>query len=252
MYGQAPRVLAYLAERGFDLSQSQIDWTGSNRMVTSLNATQPMRIRQATHYVKAMTPAIASLVDEWKDAGGLTRYKLLNSATLGLSMNAGGELGEIASKLDGSIADLQGEIGIVLMGGYAPTNHALELAAKNIQANWDEQMLMGNLTRIDTLMDMREESQKQITPNVPGGGASQYWRPPGGGAASTQGRAPMRTEGIPAGTSPKGVPQVWMTGDNGKTVQRVAVTNVEAAIARGARLATEEEVRGGGAKPETK
>jgi hypothetical protein len=253
MYGSAPRVTAYLASRGYDLSQAQIDWTGANRMVTSLNATQPMRIRQATHYVKAMTPVIRSLVDDWKQAGGLTHYKLLNSATLELSMNAGGELGEAASKLDGAIGDLQGEIAIVLMGGYAPTNHSLELAAKNIQANWDEQMLTGNLERIDGLMDMREASQKQITPNVPGGGASAYFHGPGGEVTPQTPNAPVAPKGATVvGKASNGEAQILMKAPSGQ-LKPVVVSRVEEAKTKWKyTMPTPEEIRGANAGKEKK
>jgi len=63
--------------------------------------------------------------------------RVLNRAALNTAKQMGGQMGAVAQALDGQIADLTSELGGVYGKGNTPTDHALELASKNLSGEWD-------------------------------------------------------------------------------------------------------------------
>ena len=68
----------------------------------------------------------------------------------------------IATQLDGQITDVTSELGNVYMGGNSPTDHALQLAGKNLQANWSEKVLLDMTKLARTNLQYRRNSMDSV------------------------------------------------------------------------------------------
>lgn len=154
----APQVTAYLANKGFDLAQAQLDWKATERYVGSLNGTQQLRLRQAVSFAYESLDKVEELAKKW-DAGP---FPILNSANLKLAI--GGALGKeaqtIATQLETQIADLTSELGTVYKSGNSSTDESLALAAKNLKAEWAYDQLMNNIELVRTNLQYRKNSLK--------------------------------------------------------------------------------------------
>ncbi len=135
----AGKISAELERRGFDLARATSDWNATQKYLGTLNGPQQTRFRQAIVSVPHALDLIDKLADQW-DGGG---FPLLNKAQLALAKNGvlGPKAQQIATQLDAQINDVVAELGQVYMGGTSPTDHALELAAKNLSADWSRNQL---------------------------------------------------------------------------------------------------------------
>jgi hypothetical protein len=245
-YRDAPIITARAAERGIDLNGMQLERTAAERAVNSINSPQFMRSRAATDYVRLMIPPVEHWIDAWERAGGLSRFKILNAVALKGSKEIGGDLGVAASNLEGAIADLQGEIAIVLQGGYAPTAIANKLAEANIRPDWNKEMLASNLKRIDALMDQRNWSMEGITPITPGG-TNRYFRAGGGATQRTPQKQATPKGATVVGTGAQGDPIILMKAPDG-SLKKVLTSRVEEAKTKYKYvMPTPEDIRGANA-----
>ena len=162
LYRTGPMVRAKLAKMGYDLKDANLDWQASQRFVMSQNSPPLVRLRQSAMTADHSLDVIDELSKQW-DAG---RYPPLNRARLALAQNGafGPDAASLARQLDGQITDLTFELGNVYMGGGTPTDQALQLAKKNLSADWDDKVLrdMTNLARRN--IQIRMNSFKQVEP----------------------------------------------------------------------------------------
>jgi hypothetical protein len=153
-------LLAEAHRKGYDLSSAATDWVATQKHVSTLNNNQQTKLMQAISTASQSVDVIDELATQW-DAG---KYPALNSVTLKLAQ--GGALGPkaqtIATQLDGQITDVTSELANVFMGGGTPTDTALKLASKNLNANWSKQTLhdMTELTRKN--LQIRSNSMKNV------------------------------------------------------------------------------------------
>jgi len=160
MYRYGPEVRAILAKKGYNLTTASIDWQAAQKHFATLNGAQQTRLRQAVDTAIHSLDVIDDLSAKWK--GG--RFPLLNRANLALAKNGiyGAEVQSVAQQLEAQISDLTSELGNAYMGGNSPTDHALQLAAKNLSADWSQQVLkdMTNLAR--TNLQIRQNAIQNI------------------------------------------------------------------------------------------
>jgi hypothetical protein len=127
-----------LAQKGFDLSAAQTEWTATQRHLATLNGQQQERLRQAIDFTTHSLDKIDELYNRWQQVGPASGYRMLNKAALSAAKQGGGEAGAVAQALEAQINDLTAEMANVYMGGNSPTDHALSLAKENLSADWNE------------------------------------------------------------------------------------------------------------------
>ncbi len=162
LYRTGPMVRAKLAKLGYDLKDANLDWQAAQRFILSQNSPPLVRLRQSAMTADHSLDIIDDLAKKWQ-AG---KFPPLNRARLIAAQQGalGPEAASLARQLDGQITDLTFELGNVYMGGGTPTDQALQLAKKNLSADWDEKVLldMTNLARNN--LRIRLNSFKQVEP----------------------------------------------------------------------------------------
>jgi hypothetical protein len=125
--------------QGYDLARAATDWTATQKHVQTMNGAQQLRLNQAVNALPEMLDSVDTLAQQWK--GG--KFPLLNKASLALAKGGayGADAASIANRLDAQIADVVADLGNVYMGGNSPTDHALSLAGKSLNGEWDEKVL---------------------------------------------------------------------------------------------------------------
>lgn len=168
-YGNTLKVRGELGRRGYDLTTANTDYQATQQYWKTLNGAQQTRMRQAVDNASHSLDVIDALAAEWK--GG--RFPLLNRGRLAAARNGalGPEAQRIATALEAQIADVTSELANVYMGGNSPTDHAMGLAAKNLQSNWSEPQLKALIEQQRRNLQIRSNSIKNaaaITPSSQG------------------------------------------------------------------------------------
>ncbi len=163
-------IMAEAHRQGFDLATAATDWQATQMHVATLNGAQQTRMAQAIDNAAHSLDVIDNLADEWN--GG--RFPALNKVTLAAAKNGamGAKAQQIATKLDAQIADVTSELANVYMGGNSPTDHALSLAAKNLQADWTRDQLKSATALSRKNLQIRSNSMRNVgvagaSPNNP-------------------------------------------------------------------------------------
>lgn len=156
LYRLAGPVRASLAKKGYDLTTANLDFQATQKHLLTLNGAQQTRLRQAITTASDSLSVIEDLAKQW-DAG---KFPLLNKAQLALAKNGalGPQAQQIATNLEAQITDVTSELGNVYMGGNSPTDHALQLAGKNLSANWTKDQLLSAIKLARTNLKIRENS----------------------------------------------------------------------------------------------
>ncbi len=158
-----------IASKGGNVSKLITEWNATQRAVSSLNGPQPLRLRQAINKAIPSLDLIDTLSQQVEDAAIKSgRFPIFNKIALA-SIAAGGpgwdeNIQSLANQLQQQIADVTGELGQVIMGGYAPTDHGLELAAKNLNANWTGKTLHDAVLTARRNLAFAAKAQDMSTP----------------------------------------------------------------------------------------
>lgn len=149
-------IMAEAQRRGFNLAQAVTDWTATQKHTATLNGSQQLRLNQSINALPEMLDKVDTLAQQWK--GG--RFPILNRANLAAAKNGvyGADVAKVATQLDSQIADVVADLGNVYMGGNSPTDHALGLAAKSLQADWSEPVLRQMITLAKDNVKIRRNS----------------------------------------------------------------------------------------------
>jgi hypothetical protein len=168
-YGRAVvgAVSSILAKKGYNLAAAQTDWNATQKHVATLNGSQQTRLRQAVNTAFHSLDVIEDLAKQWQ--GG--KFPMLNKGQL-VAAKAGAmgpKAQAIATQLEAQISDVTSELGNVYMGGNSPTDHALQLAAKNLSADWSLTQLQAALELSRKNLQIRSNSMVNV--GVAGGSA---------------------------------------------------------------------------------
>ncbi len=198
LYRLAGPVRASLAKKGYDLTTANLDFQATQKHIATLNGAQQTRLRQAVATASDSLGVIEDLAKQW-DAG---KFPILNRGQLLLAKNGalGPKAQQIATNLEAQITDVTSELGNVYMGGNSPTDHALQLAGKNLSADWNKDQLLSAIQLARKNLQIRSNSMTSV-------GAAGLSTPP----AQTPTAPPEGTLG-----TVNGVPAVWKTV-NGKS-----------------------------------
>lgn len=175
MYRHGPAVRKALQDMGYNLTDAQQDWSAVQKHIATMEGPQQLRMRQAIDNTYHSLDVIEDLSKQWSDYSARGLLPILNRAQLALAK--AGQLGKdedskkaaqiIATNLEAQIADVTSELGNVYMGGNSPTDHSLELAKKNLSADWSESQLHGALEQARRNLTIRDNSIKNTGSSRP-------------------------------------------------------------------------------------
>lgn len=156
LYGKTAAVRAALARRGYNLTNATLDYDATKRHFATLNGPQQTRLRQAANTAMHSLDVVEELSNKWQ--GGA--FPLLNKGRLAAATNGvlGPEAQVLATQLTAVITDVTSELGNVYMGGNSPTDHALQLAAKNLSEDWSLPQLKAALDLARTNLTIRQNA----------------------------------------------------------------------------------------------
>jgi hypothetical protein len=187
-YGRAVvgAVSSHLAKKGYNLASAQTDWSATQKHMATLNGSQQTRLRQAVETAYHSLDVIEDLAKQWQ--GG--KFPMLNKGQLAAAKSGvlGPKAQAIATKLEAQISDVTSELGNVYMGGNSPTDHALQLAAKNLSADWSLPQLQAALDLSRTNLKIRANSMVNV--GVAGASADNPYDQPAPAAAGFTVTAP--------------------------------------------------------------
>lgn len=155
-------VMAEAHRQGYDLKGAVMDFTATQKHLATLNGAQQTRLRQSISTAAESLDVIDNLADQWNAARIVKDGKVvpLNKAELAAAKSGlyGQKAQSIATQLEGQITDVTSELGNVYMGGNSPTDHALQLAGKNLSADWSAQTLKDMTKLARTNLKIRNNS----------------------------------------------------------------------------------------------
>jgi len=159
----SPGYLMLMAEterEGFDLATAATDWIATTTHLRSINSTKQLALRQGIETLPPMLDIVEDLARQWA-AGD---YPVLNKVRLELAKGGadGPEAAVIANDLEAMIADITADLGNVYMGGNSPTDHALRLAAKSLNAEWSEEVLLSMVALARRNIQIRKNSIRNV------------------------------------------------------------------------------------------
>lgn len=159
--------------RGYDLAGAATDWVATQKHIATLNGAQQTRLNQSVNALPDMLDSVDALATKWK-AG---RFPLLNRASLAAAKSGayGKDAASIANQLAAQIADVTADLGNVYMGGNSPTDHALKLAGKSLQSDWDEKVLHDMVALAKANVKIRQNSIRNT--GVAGASAANPYAP---------------------------------------------------------------------------
>ena len=165
-YGYRDRtaIAAELKRQGFDLSTAAQDWTATQKHLATLNGAQQERLRQAVSFTSDSLGIIDDLYNQWQKVGPTSGWKVFNKASLATSKQLPGEAGNLAHRLDAQISDLTSELGTVYKGGNSSTDESLKLAAKNLEADWNEKTFKDAINQVRQNLEIRKNSIRHSQP----------------------------------------------------------------------------------------
>jgi hypothetical protein len=166
-------IMAEAHRQGYELAKANQDWTATQKHISTMNGSQQLRLNQAINSLPDMLDSVDALASQWK--GG--SFPILNKANLALAKGGayGKEVASVANQLDSQIADVTSDLGVVYMGGNSPTDHALGLAGKSLNGEWDEKVLHDMVKLAKKNVGIRQNSVKNT--GVAGASADNPYAP---------------------------------------------------------------------------
>lgn len=196
LYKYGAPLRAELSRRKVNVARLQTDWNAIQKNVAALNSTQQTRLRQAINKASESLSNIEGLYDEWTQLAG-SNFSVFNKGALAASKQMPGRAGEVARALEMNIADLTAELGAAYMGGNTPTEHALELAGKNLAADWGPGQFREAVKQARKNLAFATNAITSSTPL--GVGEDSPYRRPGGPAdrgTASEGGSPTAPSGM--------------------------------------------------------
>lgn len=151
-------IAAQLQRMGYNQAQAEQDYKAVQKHLSTMNGAQQLRLGQSISSASDMLDKIDDLYSQWKQLAPVSGYRVLNKATLATMKNLPGRAGAVATALDAQIADLTADLGNVYMGGNSPTDHALELAGKNLSSNWNQETFEEGIKQARLNLKIRSNS----------------------------------------------------------------------------------------------
>ncbi len=140
---QGMALQAELEKLGVDGNKLTREWTATKRAIGALNSNSQVRLSEVINKASESLDKVDELNKQWSQNASRWGIKALNRASLTAAQNGayGKEAASVAQRLDAQIADVTSELAQGIMGGNSPTDHAFELAKKNLSSNWTQEVL---------------------------------------------------------------------------------------------------------------
>lgn len=157
-------VLAELHDMGFNEAKAMSEWIGTKAAIRSLNGSQQIQLAQALTKASSSLDRLDALNAQWGTLGARLGLKALGHVELKAAQNGshGAEAQSVAQLLEGQIADVTAEIGQALMKGNSPTDKGLELAAKNLSADWTQKMLTDAIRQVRYNLNLAQHARNDM------------------------------------------------------------------------------------------
>lgn len=211
LYRMNAPVRAELQRQGYNFTKANEEWQATTKFLSAANGPQQLKIRQSIDNVDHTLGTVQELVQEWK-AGQLG---ILNKTRMALAVS--GALGEkaqsTATRMQSAINDSVSEMAGVYMGGNSPTDHAMDLAKSNLNANWSEKTMIDAIAQTRKFIGYRKNA---INSSGPIGTDGNRYNRGGGGGGEASGPAVGDTKKFPNGNVGRFDGRGWVKVSGGK------------------------------------
>jgi hypothetical protein len=207
---------AALKNLGVDSNKITREWIATKQAIRSLNNTGQLRLAQVINKASASLEKLDELNQEWSKNATRWGIKALNRASLSLAENGtyGPEAASVATRLKAQIADVTSELGQGIMGGNSPTDHALKLAAHNLNSEWTDKVLGDAIKQVRYNLNLAQNARNEILEGL-GVESTQVQTPTAGSTTEVPADVKSALANVPAGTysAPDGTK--WVKGADG-------------------------------------
>ncbi len=181
---QGMALQAELEKMGVDANKLTREWTATKRAIGALNSNSQVRLAEVINKASESLDKVEELNKQWSDNASRWGIKALNKAQLRLAQNGayGPEAQSVAQRLDAQIADVTSELAQSIMGGNSPTDHAFELAKRNLSADWTQKTLTDSIQQARYNLNLAQNARNDLLQNL-GVSSTQVQVPPPANAA---------------------------------------------------------------------
>jgi len=157
--GMAGPVKAYLASKGYNLTDAYLKYQADLKNVSALNSPAQTRLRQSISQLEPTLDSAQSLADQWNGSG----FPPLNKAALVAAQNdpTNPEKQALATNLLAQVDHVTAELGQVYMGGNSPTDAAFKLSGSQLQGDWSKATFDAAIKQIKENISYRKASLNQ-------------------------------------------------------------------------------------------
>lgn len=159
MYGMAGPLRAYLAGKGYNLTDATYKYTADLANLKNLNGPGQLRLRQGISQLEPTLESAKALADEWNGSG----FPPFNKAMLLAAANdpADPKKAALANNLLAQVDHVTAELGQVYMGGNSPTDAAFKLSASQLNGDWSAPVFDAAIKQIMENLSYRKSSLNQ-------------------------------------------------------------------------------------------
>ena len=154
---------------GYDMTKATLDWQGVQRWLSSGNAPNQLRLRQAIDATKGMLGNIESYNEQLKTLVPRNQIGAFNRGSLALALNGayGPQAGEVAKKMRDQMSLVSTEIAQVMSGGYSPLDKAISQSAAILNVNTPPGQIVATIANLRTDLMYRSNSINTAGPMSP-------------------------------------------------------------------------------------
>ena len=176
-------IKAYLVSKGFNLAKAQLDYTSTQKYLSTLNSSTQVRLKQAITSVSNALPNVKDRFNNLQNVvgSGITstngQFIPLNKVKMSLARNGlyGQDVATAVASLDTALNVVIDELGSVFKGGNSPTDKTLELAEKLLNSDLSVPAFEEQLKQLETSIHIRESAINSLSPNT-GSDNNPYFR----------------------------------------------------------------------------
>lgn len=183
LYGMSGPVQAYLSQKGFNLTQADLEFQSAKKQVQSLNGPQMIRFVGLASSVNNTIEEVRRLSQQMQFSGipALNHIQLMSY----VQTEGNSKKGQQAAQYLAAVNTLKEEFANLAQGGYAPHEAVWALANQQINGNYGIDELNSSLTEIRRLINYRLQGIPGIGQLGPGA-VNPYTGYTGAGAGSSE------------------------------------------------------------------
>jgi len=183
------------------------EFAAMQKHIQTMNGPQQTRLAQSMDFTQHAINNIEQLYDQWTKLGGASGFRTFNKAALAASQQVPGQMGATATALQAAINDLQEGMANIYMGGNTPTDKAIDLAKKNLEADYNPQTFTQMLKLLRTNLGYRQNAMVNSPPAGLGGAPNRYAAPTQQAAEQAPSAAPTAIPHIKSNADYEALPK---------------------------------------------